>query len=853
MQAMLAGRMTSGGGSSVLVTAILVVVATSHTLAVTLNRANCDNRISAELCALLLQWQPDTIVETFVPYRSAPVLPTGEACDWPDVKFSLEVSDNRSMFLVIDSNTGAISGKFVSEGEYKMRVTAYRLGNEFSLTAQVTVPPKLTLAGRTIHAAVGHPVKDDEDDWEFVNDDVVRYGLAEDSLSQFNLHLNESTGGVAGIPTKEGKVSVLSYAFGTTGARLLLPLKKLKIVPAPRIEGWTPRTVLPRAFLNTEYHLAPPGPLTFFNFNLTERSKATFSPTWSYSKKKRGGMPRGLDVDRDTGAIRGKPRETGTFSFRMYVAQADTKATIELEEVELTVLAPPESSSDSTKTTILAVSLSILGAAIIGLLYCCWHASGHVLLHLPENATLKKMAISRHRLRLSNQIGKGQFGTVHLGVLAMGKHGMRQVAIKQCTSSSGNSRSEFIAEARLLSSFSQPQPHPNIVELVGVCVSSSHCMMVMEYMSLGDLKSLLLESRPTPQYINNAGVLVPAVPAALDLDQLVELAEGIARGMIALTEANPPVIHRDLAARNCLVTKQEGRLVAKISDFGLSRNLVEQYYIADSEAQLPVRWMAPESVADCKFTQQSDVYSFGIVMYELITFGAMPYPGLSNAQVIDFLQSGSHMDQPSDSPEEWNDLMLQCWATVPSKRPSFQSCKAALSLMRLAGVQMPNTPIGTSAPDSGLGSVCSSSKAPGFAQKYVGINIPQTTEKRSRSLPDLMRSGTSTLKQFIRLHENPVLALPGAKLLSDTLHKANGHHYLKVRHPSVDEPNSPVTPIYSPLDMSHPQTAITSLMELTTPTDVLEPSQMFSPVAPADPPQHQRLHMDLSVTAITEL
>jgi serine/threonine protein kinase len=163
---------------------------------------------------------------------------------------------------------------------------------------------------------------------------------------------------------------------------------------------------------------------------------------------------------------------------------------------------------------------------------------------------------------------------------------------------------DLLKEAEILNSCN----HINIVKLYGVCYENSQLKyLIMEYMNMGDLHSYLTENR-----LNNKNKMLEQL--------LINIIKQISNGCLYLE--NNKIIHRDLAARNCLLNNQ---FVVKISDFGLAKNII---YVIKNKRPLPLRWMAPESIFDGLFTSKSDVWSFGILLYEIFTFGSQPYPGL---------------------------------------------------------------------------------------------------------------------------------------------------------------------------------------------------------------------------------
>ena len=196
-------------------------------------------------------------------------------------------------------------------------------------------------------------------------------------------------------------------------------------------------------------------------------------------------------------------------------------------------------------------------------------------------------------------------------------------------------------EAKLMSQF----VHPNILQMLGVCFSQTQQpWLIMEFMEGGDLLNFLRNSRP------NKNIAF----SKLTMDDMLGICIDIAKGCEYLERHC--FVHRDLAARNCLVTTiadgDEIRRIVKIADFGLARGLYRQEYHRKNHIKLPVRWMAPESVVDGVFTSQSDVWSFGIIMYEVMVLGEQPYAGMSNDEVINYIRQGGILSQPTGCPFE---------------------------------------------------------------------------------------------------------------------------------------------------------------------------------------------------------
>lgn len=202
----------------------------------------------------------------------------------------------------------------------------------------------------------------------------------------------------------------------------------------------------------------------------------------------------------------------------------------------------------------------------------------------------------------------------------------------------------------------------HVVRLLGVVSQDQPILVVMELMANGDLKSYLRSHRPNADsYDPNSGRQPPTLKRILQM--AVEISDGMA--YLAATK----FVHRDLAARNCMVSEE---LTVKIGDFGMTRDVYEtDYYRKGSKGLLPVRWMAPESLKDGVFTSNSDVWSYGVVLWEMATLASQPYQGLSNDQVLRYVIDGGIMERPENCPDKLYNLMQKCWHHRPSDRPTF--------------------------------------------------------------------------------------------------------------------------------------------------------------------------------------
>ena len=285
------------------------------------------------------------------------------------------------------------------------------------------------------------------------------------------------------------------------------------------------------------------------------------------------------------------------------------------------------------------------------------------------------------QIQYAGQLGQGNFGIVFKGRafgIASDDEEI-EVAVKTLKEeSSSEIRSNFIEEAKLMFSFD----HPNILHIYGVCMTEMPYQMVFEYMDEGDLTQYLRSkassmqrrllnpfdhrSRTESSYSND--------PPALTKTQLLSICRQIASGMEYLASKNH--VHRDLACRNCLINSD---LKVKIGDFGMSRNLYSRdYYRINGQAILPVRWMSPESLVYGKFSIEGDVWSFGVVMWEVFSFALQPYYGLSNEEVTEAIRHGKVLHRPDDCPSEVYNVMKECWDMEAKSRPTFDELHTAL-------------------------------------------------------------------------------------------------------------------------------------------------------------------------------
>ncbi|XP_019886426.2 ALK tyrosine kinase receptor isoform X2 [Ooceraea biroi] len=271
--------------------------------------------------------------------------------------------------------------------------------------------------------------------------------------------------------------------------------------------------------------------------------------------------------------------------------------------------------------------------------------------------------IPHKNITLIKALGQGAFGEVYQGMCRIDSE-EHPVAIKTLPSlSTMQAEADFMMEALIMSKFT----HSNIVKFIGVSFEKHPRYIILELLAGGDLKNFLREERPRPDRATS-----------LTMHDLITCSFDVANGCKYLEEAH--FIHRDIAARNCLLTtKGPGRTV-KIADFGMARDIYRSdYYKKDGKAMLPVKWMPPESFLDGIFTSKTDVWSFGILLWEIMSFGYMPYTGCTNREVISMVTAGGRLENPAGCPDPIYGIMTQCWHPRPNDRPSFANIVQSIS------------------------------------------------------------------------------------------------------------------------------------------------------------------------------
>ncbi|XP_013109290.1 tyrosine kinase receptor Cad96Ca [Stomoxys calcitrans] len=268
----------------------------------------------------------------------------------------------------------------------------------------------------------------------------------------------------------------------------------------------------------------------------------------------------------------------------------------------------------------------------------------------------------RHRLKFFNILGEGAFGQVWRceAIDINGHEGNTTVAVKTLKENATEvEKKDLFSELEVMKSL---EPHVNVVRFLGCCTDKDPIFVIIEYVNRGKLQSYLRSSRAERHYGNTHGksnILTSA--------DLTSFMYQIAKGMDYLSSRG--IIHRDLAARNILITDNH---TCKVADFGFARDVItSKIYERKSEGKLPIRWMAIESLYDNLFSVKSDIWSFGILMWEIVTLGSTPYPGISASEVMRKVRDGYRLEKPEHCRRELYNIMYYCWSQDPSDRPLF--------------------------------------------------------------------------------------------------------------------------------------------------------------------------------------
>uniref|UniRef100_A0A2K6SDL1 Fibroblast growth factor receptor n=1 Tax=Saimiri boliviensis boliviensis TaxID=39432 RepID=A0A2K6SDL1_SAIBB len=345
-----------------------------------------------------------------------------------------------------------------------------------------------------------------------------------------------------------------------------------------------------------------------------------------------------------------------------YIGQANQSAW-------LTVLPKQQAPIREKETTASPDYLEIAIYCIGVFLIACMVVT--VILCRMKNTTKKPDFSSQpavHKLTLGKPLGEGCFGQVVMAeAVGIDKDKPKEavtVAVKMLKDdATEKDLSDLVSEMEMMKMIGK---HKNIINLLGACTQDGPLYVIVEYASKGNLREYLRARRPPGMEYSYDINRVPE--EQMTFKDLVSCTYQLARGMEYL--ASQKCIHRDLAARNVLVTENN---VMKIADFGLARDINNiDYYKKTTNGRLPVKWMAPEALFDRVYTHQSDVWSFGVLMWEIFTLGGSPYPGIPVEELFKLLKEGHRMDKPANCTNELYMMMRDCWHAVPSQRPTFK-------------------------------------------------------------------------------------------------------------------------------------------------------------------------------------
>ncbi|XP_030069639.1 tyrosine-protein kinase receptor TYRO3 [Microcaecilia unicolor] len=279
---------------------------------------------------------------------------------------------------------------------------------------------------------------------------------------------------------------------------------------------------------------------------------------------------------------------------------------------------------------------------------------------------LKDVLIQQQQFTLGRTLGKGEFGSVREAQLKLEDGSFQKVAVKMLKADvfCSSDIEEFLREAAYMKEFD----HPNVTKLIGVSLRSRPKgrlpvpMVILPFMKHGDLHTFLLMSR------------IGEEPFNIPIQTLIRFMIDICSGMEYLSAKN--FIHRDLASRNCMLNENMSVCVA---DFGLSKKIYSgDYYRQGCASKLPVKWLALESLSDNVFTTYSDVWAFGVTMWEIVTRGQVPYAGVENSEIYHYLIGGNRLKQPPDCLDDLYEMMGRCWNSDPKMRPNFSTLKRQL-------------------------------------------------------------------------------------------------------------------------------------------------------------------------------
>ncbi|XP_078379902.1 tyrosine kinase receptor Cad96Ca-like isoform X1 [Oculina patagonica] len=303
------------------------------------------------------------------------------------------------------------------------------------------------------------------------------------------------------------------------------------------------------------------------------------------------------------------------------------------------------------------------------------HAFPNSADYMPLHLSGRRWEINREQVKIIKVIGKGAFSQVAKATAwnIRGNEENTTVAVKMLKANAPDSdRKDLLAEVELMKKL---KPHPHVIKLMACVTETDPLLVLIEYVPFGDLLGYLRKSRG----LNDTYFKDPDVKpqTSLTAEQLMRFAWQVADGMFYLSSRK--IIHRDLAARNVLVGEGEK---CKVTDFGMARNVhQDDIYTKQSRGRLPVKWTAYEALLYGTYTTQSDVWSYGVLLYEILTVGGSPYPGINARQIARKLQEGFRMPKPKHVDSKIYQIMLKCWEENPNDRPSFAKLKDTMTDM----------------------------------------------------------------------------------------------------------------------------------------------------------------------------
>ncbi|XP_038066086.1 tyrosine-protein kinase Mer-like [Patiria miniata] len=288
------------------------------------------------------------------------------------------------------------------------------------------------------------------------------------------------------------------------------------------------------------------------------------------------------------------------------------------------------------------------------------------------NVQTTHKAFPRDQLKIIKQLGHGAFGQVLLAEASGMTQGSKVTLVAVKTLKEQANKSDKADMMRELDLMKKLPDHCNVVRLLGFCVEKDPPYIIVEYLSRGNLKDLLKDSRSKGGRVYGN---LHGMSKSLTSKDLMKFAKDAADGMAFISSQQ--CIHRDLAARNVLVAED---MTCRVSDFGLARDVMNiRVYERGSEGALPMRWMALESILDDVYTTESDVWSYGVLLWETVTLGARPYPAMTAKIMVGELQAGYRMPKPQHCQEELYEMMSRCWDEDPESRPTFKMISKELS------------------------------------------------------------------------------------------------------------------------------------------------------------------------------